>query len=227
MSHAQVDMSDPAVLAYLLVGLHQKLSKKFNHVDEHLLDGSIDDALLRHLRCPERFDASRDVPLSYYLELWIRSYLDMKRRRVSRRRKHEKAAGVSDKVFEKILSETRGGGCIYLGKNRTDEEGEEQREEAERRKEAFDTLVARLNPHDRAGVELLRTGASHEEWVQHLGIVSLPQSAQRRKVNLEKDRLKKTLKRWAQKMQGGGLDLRTEDKFGQPVLTRVERVNHG
>ncbi|HLI62938.1 MAG TPA: hypothetical protein VKV05_06035 [Terriglobales bacterium] len=60
-----------------------------------------------------------------------------------------------------------------------------------------------LKPHDRAGVELLCAGAGCERWIQHLGIEYLLSEEQRRKINAEKDRLKKKLKRWAQKMREG------------------------
>lgn len=95
----------------------------------------------------------------------------------------------------------RVGWCINIGKDRAEQETEEQREEAERRKEALDAIVADLNPHDRAGVDLLRTSASREEWLRHLGIERLPEKEQQRKVNVEKDRLKKKLKRRAEKMR--------------------------
>lgn len=66
----------------------------------------------------------------------------------------------------------------------------------------LDAILASLNPHDRAGVELLRTGASREEWIRYLGIESLPQKEQQRRIYAEKDRLMKRLKRRARKKQG-------------------------
>lgn len=205
----QIDWRDPADIADWLHFLHRKLIGRYGHVDDHLLDGSIEDALLHYQSCPGCFDATRGVPLSYYLALWTRSYLDRKLRKMKRRRKHERAVGVWDKQFEKIVSEARREKCIYSGKDEIEQESEERREEVIRQKEALDAIVADLNPHDRAGVDLLRIGASVETWVQHLGIERLPQREQQHAVNREKERLIKKLKRRAQKMPGGA---RSQDR---------------
>jgi hypothetical protein len=189
-AHGKVDLSEAASLAefvdYYLSFLHQKLASKYKLVDEHLLDASIEDALLRHLACPERFDAARGTSLLSYLELWTRSYLDKRLRKVKCRQKHEQAVGVSGENFEKIVSENRmeRGICLQTGKKLLEEWGK-----------ALDAIVARLNPRDRAEVQLLRDGDSFEEWVRHLRIEHLPFEEQRHKVNAEKDRLKKKLKR--------------------------------
>jgi hypothetical protein len=167
-----------------------------------LLDASIEDALEHYRDHPEKFDASRGS-LSHYLWLWTRHYLDKRLRKVKRRRQHEKTAGVSEKKFERIVSEVRGRGGIYLGKDRTEQETEERREKFERRKEALHTIVALLNPHDRDGVELLLAGASREEWIWHLGIERLTRDDQQDAVNREKERLMKKLRRRARKIQGG------------------------
>lgn len=200
MPQDQIDWNDPASVTRAQDYLRQKLRGRYSHIDEHFREASIEDALMHYEYHPESFDESRSVPLYYYLELRARSYLDMRLRKVRRRRKHEKAIGVSDGFFEKILSEMRGRRCINIGKESTEEEAEQQREEAERRKEALDAIMALLNPHDRASVELLRTGASREDWVRHLGIERLPENEQRRKVYAEKDRLMKKLKRRVKKM---------------------------
>src|SRR5579884_711752 len=220
----QINWSDTADFLHWLAYLRQKFNGRCSHIDAHLLDGSIEDALLHYRDHPEKFDSGR-TPLSYYLWLRTRHSLDKRLQKVKRRRQHEKTVGVSEKDFEKIVSEVRGTRGIYLGKDGTEQESEERREEVIRQKEALDAIVANLNPHDRVGVDLLRIGASVETWVQHLEIERLPQREQQHTVNLEKDRLKKKLKRRAQKMQGGRLAPRTERKFGQPVLKRVESVS--
>lgn len=217
----QIDWNNQADLDHWLHFLRQKLNGRYRHVDEHLLNESIADALMHYKLQPNQFDASRS-PLTYYLKLWTRSYLDLKWRKEGCRRRHEKAAGVSDKIFEKILSETRHGKCIYIGKDRT----EQEREEAERQQEVLDALKVRLNSYDRAGIELMLAGASDEEWVRHLGIEPLPESEQKRRINREKERLRTKLRRWAQKIQGE-VDPRTKHPFGQRVLTQVENGNHG
>lgn len=203
MLHDQIDWSDPASIAALQNYLRSKLSRRYSRIDEHWLEASIEDALLHYRDHPEQFDASRGVPLSYYLWLRTRHYLDKLLQKVKRRRQHEKTAGVSEKNFEKIVSEAKGTGGIYLGKYKTEQDTEERREEGERRRQALDAVVADQTPHNRAGVELLRTGASREEWVRHLRIECLPQKDQQDKVNAEKDRLMKKLRRWARKFQEG------------------------
>ncbi len=204
MSDGKIDWSDGASIDRAKDHLRQRLRGRYSGADEHFLEASIEDALMHYQKHPESFDASRGASLYYYLELRARSFMHMRLRKVNRRRKHEKAIGVSDKIFEKILSEMRGKRCINIGKESTvEEEAEQQREEAKRWKEALDGIVADLNPHDRAGVDLLRAGASRDEWVGHLRIDRLPDKEQRRKIYAEKDRLMKKLKRRAQRMQGG------------------------
>lgn len=205
MSDDKIDWSDSASIERAKDFLRQKLRGRYGGVDEQLLDESIEDALRHYQNHPESFDLSRGASLYSYLEWKARSYMAVRLRKVSRRRKHEKAIGISDRIFEKILSEMTGRRCINIGKENTaEEEAEQQREEAERRKAVLDAIVADLNPHDQAGVELSRTGAPHEEWVRHLGIERLPENEQRRKIYAEKDRLKKKLKRRARKIQEGG-----------------------
>lgn len=208
MLHDQDDLSDPAVMAYVVADLHQELSGRYRHVDEQLLVESIEDAVLHLLARPELFDASRGVPRSFYLKLWVRSYLDKKLRKEKRHRQHEKAAGVSEKIFEKIVSEVGSGRGIYLGRDRSEQEEEEREEEVERERKNLDAIVARLNPCDQVRVQLLRVGASREEWVGQLEIEDMPLKEQQGKVNAEKDRLMKKLKRRAQKMPGGGVRFR-------------------
>ncbi len=214
MSHDTGDPSDPEFIAQELSYLRQKLSRRYRHIDEHLLDASIEDALLYYRRNPHCFDASRGVPLSSYMELWARSYLFRLLRREKRHRRHQKAAGVSERNFEKILSEVRAERSIYTGRDRSGQEAEEREEELDRQRGVVNAIVAQLNPRDRAGVRLLLDGASFEEWVRHLGIEHLPRKEQQHKVNGEKDRLMKYLKRRAQKMQGGGVEIGSEPEFG-------------
>lgn len=202
MTHDPVDWNDLASIAQAQAHLRQKLRKSYRGIDDQWVEASIEDALMHYRRCPENYDASRGS-LYHYLELRARSYLTMRLRKANRRRQHEKAVGVLDRIFEKKMSETSGRRPINIGKNKTEEEAEEEQEEAERRKEALDAVLALLNPHDRAGVELLRTGASSEEWIRHLGIESLPQKEQQRNIYAAKDRLMKKLKRRARKLQGG------------------------
>jgi hypothetical protein len=60
-----------------------------------------------------------------------------------------------------------------------------------------------LNPRDRAEVALWREGASFEEWVRHLRIAHLPLGEQRHRVNAEKDRLRKKLRRLVRRRGAG------------------------
>lgn len=105
MLHDRDELSDPAVMAHVLADLHQKLRGNYRRVDEQLLGESIEDAVLHFLADPARFDASQGVPLFFYLELWVRSYLDKKLRKEKRHQKHEKTVGVSEKIFEKKCRE--------------------------------------------------------------------------------------------------------------------------
>ncbi len=202
MAHNQ---DDPEFIAHELALLRRRLRGRYNHIDEHLLDGSIEDALLHYRAYPDHFDASRGVPLECYLSWRTRGYLSMALRKEKRHQQHEKAAGVREKNFEKIVSEVRAGRSIYIGRDGSERETEEREEELDRERELLSAIVASLAPCEQAELQLLLAGASRNEWVQHLGIAHLPPKEQQRKVNAEKDRLKKKLKRRAQKMQGGGV----------------------
>jgi hypothetical protein len=198
-----IDWSYPADFFHWLADLRQKLIRRYSHIDVHLLDESIEDAVLHYSDHPKNFDASRGVPLSYYLWLRTRHYLDKRLQKVKCRRYHERAVGVSEKNLEKIVSAMRGRRSIYVGKDATERDTEEQRADSEWRRQALDAIVATLDPHDRAGVELLHTGVSCEAWVRHLGIQRLPRNMQQQKVKAEKDRLKKKMRRRAEQMQRG------------------------
>jgi len=106
MSHGQIDSE---VIAHELALLRQRLSRRHSHIDEHLLDEVIEDALLHYCDCPEQFDGSQGAPLECYLTWRARSYMSTELRKEKRHRQHERAAGVSEKDFEKIVSEVRGG----------------------------------------------------------------------------------------------------------------------
>lgn len=174
-----------ASLGIWLGHLRQRLARRYWSVDPHLLDASIEDALLRHMRKPQQFDPARSA-LSEYLAMWARSYLFRRLRRERCHKGHEKVVGASEKQFEQILSEIRAGRSMYS------ERGSETRE-AER--EALEKAAASLSLLEQAEVELLCQGASPADWVRLLGIAHLPKAEQHHKVNAEKDRLKKKLRR--------------------------------
>lgn len=196
-----IDWNDPADITRWLDYLRQKLRTGYSGVIEDLLEAAIVDALVHYERHPECFDASRGS-LSCYLWWRARHYLDKQLQKEKCHCKHEEAAGVSDKDFEKTVSEVRGRRGIDIGRESSEEEGEDRREEAKRRKAVLYALLPLLNSHDRCGVYLFFLGASREEWVEHLGIEHLPQKEQHRKVNRKKERLIKKLKRRAQTMRG-------------------------
>lgn len=202
MSHSQGDPSDPELIVHELSELHQKLHRRYRHVDVHLLDASIEDALLHYRGCPEQFDASRGS-LGSYLTCRTRHYLNVRLRKLRRRQRHENAVGISERDFEKIVSGLRTERCIYIGEDGSQEEAEEREEELARERALLCAIMEQLNPLDRAGVQFLLAGAAREEWVRHLRIEDLPREEQQRKIDGEKDRLRKKLKRRAQKMQGG------------------------
>ncbi|HLI62939.1 MAG TPA: hypothetical protein VKV05_06040 [Terriglobales bacterium] len=114
MLHYPMDESGPANMARVLTYLRQKLHRRYSCIDEHLLEENIEDALLHHQRCPQTFDASRRVALFYYLEWWMRHYLDKRLQKMNRRGKHEKAVGVWATIFEKMVSEVKVIMSIYI-----------------------------------------------------------------------------------------------------------------
>lgn len=109
MTHDQIDWCDPASIAQVRDYLRQELRSRYGGVEEQVREESIEDALMHYQRYPQSFDASRGVPLYFYLEMRTRHYLDKLLQKANRHREHAKAVGVWEKKFEKIVSETRGG----------------------------------------------------------------------------------------------------------------------
>lgn len=194
--------------------LRQMLGGRYRHIDEDMREESIDDALLFFLAHPQCFDMSRGDSLDCCLEWRARGYLGARLRGEQRHRQHQTAAGVSDKIFEKIMSEEGVGRRNYIGRERNEREAEEREERLESQRAILKVLMARLKPHDLDGVQLLLAGASSEEWMRHLGIEQLPPKQQQKKVNREKERLIRKLKRWAQDMQRGGAPSRVRVRVG-------------
>lgn len=227
MSCSPIEWGDPAVIVHVIALLRQKLRKCFWWIDEHLMEEAIEDAVLDHKRYPERFDASRGVSLSYYLALCARSYLFTRLRQVKRRRKHEKAVGVSETIFENLEKKCREkglGGVSSVERNESEQKSED-REDDQAQEAILDVLVAQLKPRDQIGARLLHEGASCEEWVRHLRIEKLPHEKQQHKIDAEKDRLRKLLRRRVRKLQG--VSPKPEFGFEQLVLKRTESANHG
>lgn len=195
---------DPQVIVQERALLRQKLGGRYRYVDTELLEEAIDDALIHYHAHPETFDSSRAASLLSYLVLRVRHYLDKKLQKERRHQQHEKAAGVSDKNFEKIMSEVRVGRGIYVGRDKNDRDAAERQESLERQRAILNAIMADLDTCDLDGVRLLLAGASTDEWVKHLGIEHLPHEEQHAQVKREKDRLIKKLQRRAQKVQGKG-----------------------
>lgn len=152
---------------------------------------SAEDALLGYLSDPTRFDPCRGCSLVTWLAIQAWGHLSHRLRREQRHRVHEKAVGIAEKIFEEKMSEVDVERAIYRGGD-GDEIG------AWRQK--LDKMMWMLAPCDRGEVYLLRRGASCEEWVRHLHVEDLPTKEQCHRINIEKDRLKKKLRRLARKM---------------------------
>jgi hypothetical protein len=178
----------------LLPLLIRLLSRKHPHDRDEAAE-SAEDAVLDYLSEPERFDPCRGCALVTWLAIQARGHMSHLLRKKASREKHEKAVGIAEKIFEEKMSEMGVG--MAISKGRDEDKTEEWRQE-------LDDLLRMLNPCDCDGVLLLRRDAPIEEWVQHLHIEDLPVEEQRHRINREKDRLKKKLRRLAQRMQGGG-----------------------
>jgi|SRR5579875_3209039 len=189
------------IAKYFLPCLIQRLSSCRPRVDAHLVAESAENALLDYRKSPQRFDATRSVPLGHWLLLQARGHLSNLLRRERRHWVHEKAVGVADKIFEKFLSQ--------MGVERTIIIRRDEDETTEQRRRTLNSLLLRLNPVDRAEVELLRREkVLFEEWVAQLGIASLSTAEQHHRVNAEKARLKKKLRRLVRKDGNGSEEAR-------------------
>lgn len=178
----------------LLNPLERMLGQAKPSIEKAMVAESAEDALLDYLSRPERFDPSRGVPLLRWLFIQARGHLSNKLRQKRSRQQHERPVGVRGEQFEKFVSEMSHEMTTYQGK---------EKEALAEERLVLDNLVMRLSFDDREEVALLRRGASFKEWVQLLGIDNYPAEVQHKKINAEKDRLKKKLKRWAQKMPRG------------------------
>ncbi len=193
--HLRLSQGDIAagnrIVQYFLPWVSQRLCRHRPDVDMDLAAESTENALLDYLSNPRRFDVTRGVFLGYWLWLQARGHLSRLLRRERSRQAHEQAVGVTDKNFENSLSKVSLEMAIYRGR---------KREETGEQLQALHNLLPRLSLYERMEVELLRCGTRFEEWVDYLGIAHLPLIDQRRKVNAEKARLKKKIRRLAQKV---------------------------
>jgi hypothetical protein len=190
--HVRYSQGDKAawdeIAEYFLPRLTQRLCNRRSDVDPHLLAESVEDALLDYRKSPQRFDTTYGVPLGYWLWLKTRGYLSHRLRRQQRHKAKEQAVGVTDKIFEKYLSKMSREMAIYIGMG----------EDENRCRQTLDRVLPRLSLRDRKGVELLSHGASFETWLKYVGNTYLPADEQRRKINAEKSRLRKKLRRLVQ-----------------------------
>lgn len=176
------------IAAYFLPWLRRTLSYRQLGMDEHLAAESAENALLVYRKDPQRFDATCGAPLASWLLIQARGHLSNLLRRERRHKAKEWAVGAMDEKFEKFLSEKRVEMTIHIRRDE-DETQEWQR--------ILDRLLRRLSLRDRMGVELLSRGGSFEEWIEYMGIAGLPTNEQRQRVNMEKTRLTKKLRRLA------------------------------
>lgn len=187
------DMQSRDEICSLLPLLIRLLSRKHPHDWDEATE-SAEEALLGYLSEPDRFDPCRGCSLVTWLAIQARGHMSHLLRKEASHEKHEKAVGIAEKIFEENMSEMSVE--MAISKGRDEEKIEEWRQE-------LDDLLQMLNPCDCDGVVLLRRDAPREEWVQHLQIEYLPVKEQRHRINAEKDRLKKKLRRLAQRMPGG------------------------
>ncbi len=188
------DMQACDEICSLLPSLTRMLGRKHPRDQEEAAE-SVEEALLKYLSAPERFDPCRGCTLVTWLAIQARGHMSHRLRKKASRQKHEKVVGVAERIFEEKLSEM--GVEMAICKGRYEHKIEEWRQK-------MDDLLQMLKPCDCNRVALLRRHAPCEEWVQHLHIEDLPEEEQRYTINREKDRLKKKLRRLAQRMQGGG-----------------------
>lgn len=156
--------------------LSRRLLHRYPGLDEHFIAESAEDALLDYWKKPQRFDATRGVPLGYWLFLLARSHLSHLRRREQGHRAHEEAIGVDGDDFGKIVKivsrkEKRAGYLLI--------EDEEM------------LLTAKFSQQEQVGLQLLSEKRAQEEWVQLLGIEGLPAEQQQQRIRREKDRIRK------------------------------------
>jgi hypothetical protein len=194
--HGRLAQGDLDAGKKIVEHFHRRLSQRLVYrragVDAHLAAESADIALLNYLANPGRFDPGRRVPLGYWLWVQARGHLSHLLRRERRHQSHQWTVGVGDENFEKCLSKM--GLERAICKGRDDAGIEEWRQALE------ESLLPRLSLFDRLGIELLRRDAPFGEWVEHLRITPLPTAERRRKVNAEKARLKKKVRRLAKRL---------------------------
>lgn len=179
------------IAAYFLPWLSQRLSYRRPDVDIHLIAESAENALLLYLDDPWRFDATRGVPLHCWLLFQARGQLSNLLRHEQSHKAKERAVGVADKIFEKKLSEMGREMTIYIGRDEN---------EIEEQQRSLYSLLPRLSLLDRARLELLYAEAPFGEWAEQLRIAYLPTAEQHHKVNAEKQRLRKKLRRLARRL---------------------------
>lgn len=173
------------IAAYFLPRLSQWLSYRHPNADAHLLGESVEDALIGYQKDPQGFDASRGVPLSYWLLFQARGHLSHKLRREQRYHVKELTSGVDAEDFSKIVEnmsrKRQGNGYLFI-------EGESEIICSEEMRRWLD---ATFSENEQVEFGLLVERKPLEVWAQLLGVESLPEAEQRRLIDREKERIRK------------------------------------
>lgn len=103
--------------------------------DQDEVTESVEDALLGYLSGPERFDPCRGCFLVTWLAIQARGHLSHRLRKKQSCQAHEMAVGASVENFANFVSDEDREAAIYRGRQRREQELEEQKEELERERE--------------------------------------------------------------------------------------------
>lgn len=173
----------PDDLARLLLPLlGDDLARRFPHADEQLIHDSVIDALLEYFASPQRFDASRNVPLDRFLASAASRNLTNSLLAEQRRKRREKAVGSKKREADVALDPA--------ARNI-------QREDLEHGRQQRCAILAALeDPLDKEVLALMLDGVRDTAtFARILHLTDLPTREQREEVKRRKDRITRRLRR--------------------------------
>jgi hypothetical protein len=168
--------------------LLDRLQKKFPWVDFDLIWDAMTDAFMKYVSNPQMLDASRGVPLSWYLAKTAARNVSNGLRKTGRRRGREELAW--ENLFEDVALWSSAE-HLYIDGRILD-------------KQLLDELVRGLeDPIERQFAEARLGGEKRTAPLARvLGVESLPQSAQRKAVKRMNDRIRSKLRRRVAQFRG-------------------------
>lgn len=190
--HVQFLSDDPTASARLVEGAFEslilQLSKKFPDLrGSDLLNDAVTDALMEYIKAPSNFDPSKRGLFGYLLMAAKRDLLNALSKKERRENREVSIDTVENNDFGGNIVSTQASLDCLIDANTTQKEIDKLFDNSEDKRMAWC---------------ILQGERSTEAYVDILGIHSLPVAEQQRVVKRNKDRIKKRIERFKEKLRG-------------------------